>query len=107
MLFSKESPDEWTDGDDLESLRASGVHRRFRESGRKTATAQRRRHLRVQQREGVWTPLVNQDGGLTVDGELELVSFTVVGDCRRLRMNAGIDLSHHVPSYCGRRDLLL
>jgi hypothetical protein len=32
------------------------------------------------------------------------VSFTVVGDCRRLRTNAGVDLSHHAPSYCGRND---
>ena len=98
MLFSKESPDEWTDGDDLESLRASGVDRRFGESCRKTTTAQRRRHLRVQKRESVWTPLVNQDGGLTVNGELELVSFTVVGDRGRLRLNAGIDCSRHAPS---------
>jgi hypothetical protein len=28
------------------------------------------------------------------------VSFAVVGDCRRRRLNAGIDFFHHAPSYC-------
>jgi hypothetical protein len=106
VLLSKERPDERAYGDDLQSLRVSGVDRRFRESGSKTTAALRRRHLRVQQCEGVRTPLVNQDRGLTVNDELELVSFAVVGDCRRLRFNARIDLSHHAPSYCGRRPSL-
>ena len=98
VLFSKEGPDKRTDGDDLQSLRASGVHRGFRKSASKTTAAQCRWHFRVQQRKGVRTPLVNQDRGLPVNGELELVSFTVVGDRGRLRLNAGIDCSRHAPS---------
>jgi hypothetical protein len=98
VLFSKEGPDEWTDGDDLQSLGAGGVDRGFREPGGHTTAAQRRRYLRVQQREGVRAPLVHQDGCLTVNDELELVSFAVIGNRRRLRLNAGIDRSHHAPS---------
>ena len=99
MLFSK-SPHKWTDGDDLQSLRASGVDRRFRESGRPRprssaapcAAARREDAARKSGR------------SLTVNGQLELVSFTVVSDCRRLR--EGIDVSHHSPSYCGRCSVL-
>jgi hypothetical protein len=96
--FLKKGPDERTHRDNLQSLDMGGVDRRLRESGGKTSAAQYRRHFRVQQREGVGTPFVDQHRGLTVNGELELVSFAVVGDCRKLRFNAGIDPSHYAPS---------